>query len=144
MIVKLHPSESKQDRSAMLNRVLSSSQRRVAEIVDGPLTADLLTGAWFGITVLSSVAVECALRGIPCFLCRWLESWQHGYIEQFIRFGVGIGLNDSSDIARIPDYLQQYRASARTLADCWQPISEERLTEMLTPAHKSCVVAAAS
>ncbi len=65
----------------------------VTLLVSGPLTEDLLAKAWFGITILSTVATECAVRGIPCFLCKWLESWPYGYVEQFIRFGVGIGLN---------------------------------------------------
>jgi hypothetical protein len=100
--------------------------------VSGPLTEDLLAKAWFGITILSTVAIECAIRGIPCFLCKWLESWPYGYVEQFIRFGIGIGLNDPSEIGKIPDYLQQHRPGADILENCWQPAASGRLRELLT------------
>ena len=48
------------------------------------LQPEMLNKTWFGVTILSTVVVECALRGIPCFLCAWLESWPYGYIDQFV------------------------------------------------------------
>jgi hypothetical protein len=132
LIVKLHPAESKRERASILARVLSAEQKAATSIVSGPLTEDLLAKAWFGITILSTVAIECAIRGIPCFLCKWLESWPYGYVEQFIRFGIGIGLNDPSEIGKIPDYLQQHRPGADILENCWQPAASGRLRELLT------------
>jgi hypothetical protein len=135
LVVKLHPAESKPEKANILARVLSAQQRSVAYIVSGPLTEDLLATAWFGITIRSTVALECAIRGIPCFLCKWLESLPYGYVEQFLRFGVGVGLNHPSEITRIPEYLQQHTATT-TAENCWQPIDRGRLRELLESSRK--------
>jgi hypothetical protein len=132
LIVKVHPAESERERSSILARVLSAEQKAATSIESGPLTEDLLAKAWFGITILSTVAIECAIRGIPCFLCKWLESWPYGYVEQFIRFGIGIGLNHPSEISKIPEYLEQHRPGADILENCWQPAAAGRLRELLT------------
>jgi hypothetical protein len=141
LIVKLHPAESEHERSEILARVLSAEQKAVTQIVSGSLNEDLLAQTWFGITILSTVAMECAVRGIPCFLCKWLEFWPSGYVDQFIRFGVGIGLNHPSEIERIPEYLQQHRVSAAVAENCWQPAAAGRLRELLTASHKTCATA---
>jgi hypothetical protein len=136
LIVKLHPAESKRERSSALARILSVEQKSATRIVAGPLTEELLASAWFGITILSTVAVECAIRGIPCFLCKWLESWPYGYVEQFIRFGVGIGLNHPREIEKIPEYLQQYSVNTDLTENCWQPAAAGRLREILVGSRK--------
>ena len=141
LIVKLHPAESKNERARLLARVLSIEQKRSARIVDGPLTEDLLEKAWFGITITSTVAMECAIRGIPCFLCKWLEFWPYGYIEQFNRFGVGRSLNDPSEIDKIPEYLQQHAVSADVSATCWQPAAAGRLRQLLTTPREAYITA---
>jgi hypothetical protein len=137
LVVKLHPAESERERAGMLARILSAEQRSATRIESGPLTEDLLAKAWFGITILSTVAMECAIRGIPCFLCTWLEFWPYGYVEQFIRFGVGIGLNDPSEIDKIPEYLQRYPVSAEVGENCWQPAAAGRLLELLSASGKA-------
>ncbi len=143
LIVKLHPAESKNERSATLARVLSAEQRMIARIVSGPLTEDLLAKTWFGITILSTVAMECAVRGIPCFLCKWLEFWPYGYIEQFIRFGVGTGLNDPGEIEKIPRYLQQQHLPRKSVMEnCWQLAAAGRLRELLTTPREAYISAA--
>lgn len=141
LIVKLHPAESERERSRVLARILSAEQKAVTRLVSGPLTENLLAKAWFGITILSTVAFECAVRRIPCFLCKWLEFWPYGYVEQFIRFGVGIGLNDPSEIEKIPMYLEQYPVSADVKENCWQPAAAGRLRELLDPSGKACTTA---
>jgi hypothetical protein len=141
LIVKLHPAESKRERAGMLARILSVEQRNVTRIVSGPLTEDLLAKAWFGITILSTVAMECAVRGIPCFLCKWLNFQPYGYVAQFIRFGVGIGLNDPSEIGKIPEYLQRHQSSAGVSENCWQPAAAGRLRELLTGSRRACATA---
>ncbi|MFZ0813938.1 MAG: hypothetical protein WAM78_00395 [Candidatus Sulfotelmatobacter sp.] len=132
LIVKLHPGESRRERTGMLARVLSAEQREITRIVSGPLTEDVLAKSWFGITILSTVAMECAIRGIPCFLCKWLESWPYGYVEQFVRFGVGIGLNHPAEIERIPECLQQHPVRSEVRENCWQPAGAGRLRELLS------------
>ena len=141
LIVKLHPAESKYERARMLTRILSAEQKSATRIVAGPLTEDLLAKAWFGITILSTVAMECAVRGIPCFLCKWLEYWPYGYVEQFIRFGVGIGLNDPSEITKIPEYLQRHAVGADITGNCWQPAPAGRLRELISSSRKECATA---
>jgi hypothetical protein len=141
LIVKLHPAESKRERAAMVARILSAEQKAATRIVSGPLTEDLLTKAWFGITILSTVAFECAVRGIPCFLCKWLEFWPYEYVEQFIRFGVGIGLNDPSEIEKIPELLQRHSASAGLSENCWQPVAAGRLRELLSATRHTYTAA---
>jgi len=138
LIVKLHPAESKYERAQMLARILSPEQKSAARIVSGPLTEDLLAKAWFGITILSTVAMECAVRGIPCFLCKWLEFGAFGYVDQFLRFGVGVGLNHPSEIAKIPEYLSRWRVQVEVKENCWQPAAAGRLRELLASARKEC------
>jgi hypothetical protein len=141
LIVKLHPAESKHERASILARILSPEQKGATRIVSGPLTEDLLANTWFGITILSTVAMECAIRGIPCFLCKWLEFSPYGYVEQFTRFGVGIGLNDPSEIERIPQYLQQHPVNAEVRENCWQPAAAGRLRELLSASRKESTTA---
>jgi hypothetical protein len=143
LVVKLHPTESKFERAKMIWAILSDQQKTVTSIVSGPLTEDLLSNTWFAITILSTVAMECAMRGIPCFLCKWLEYWKYGYVDQFVRFEVGIGLNNREEINRIPEYLANYAASASVRENCWQPARPERLHEMLTSAEGSALAMAA-
>jgi hypothetical protein len=131
LIIKLHPSESFAERSRLVEQILRPEQRRVVRVVGGPLQAELLERAWFGVTVLSTVVVECALQGVPCFLCSWLESWPYGYIDQFTRFGVGIRLGEPSEIRRIPGMLKNYKGGSRVREDCWNPIEKTRLKALL-------------
>jgi len=141
LIVKLHPGESRSERAGMAARVLSARQKSVMRMVSGPLTEDLLSKAWFGITILSTVAMECAVRGIPCFLCKWLESWPYEYVEQFIRFGVGIGLNDPSEIERLPEYLLANPVRQDVRENCWSPAAPRRLRGLLTTSRKAYTTA---
>ncbi len=142
LIVKLHPAESKHERSKALDRILSADQRRVTRIVSGPLLEDLLAKAWFGITILSTVAMECAVREIPCFLCKWLDFGSYGYVEQFIRFGAGIGLSHPSELQKIPEFLRQHSVSPDVAENCWQPAASGRLREFLASAQKPCTAVA--
>jgi hypothetical protein len=142
LILKLHPAESSSERRAMVKRVLSSRQMAVTQVVAGPLTDALLDATWFGVTVLSTVAMECALRGIPCFLCKWLEYSFYGYIGQFIRFGVGIGLSSPGELTMIPRYLESYEAGPGVAANCWQTAVPDRLISLLTSLPEACATAA--
>jgi len=142
LIVKLHPAESERERVRMVNRALSADQRRVTRVASGPLTDELLSQMWFGVTILSTVAMECAVRGIPCFLCKWLEYSPHGYVGQFIRFGVGTGLESAAEIEKIPQYLRDHAAKAGVRANCWQPAAPGRLRQLLVSSPKRCTAVA--
>jgi len=131
LIVKLHPSESLAERRRVMAQILRPEQQRVTRVVVGALQTEMLNKTWFGITILSTVAVECALRGIPCFLCGWLESWPYGYVDQFTRFDVGIRLNEPGEIRQIPATLSCHKASGAVRENCWSPIETQRLRALL-------------
>jgi hypothetical protein len=76
-------------------------------------------------------AVECVVHGVPCFLCEWLDLWPYGYIGQFRKFGVAIGLHSPSDIEKIPEMLTDYHPNEKTAEDCFEVIAPERLDEIL-------------
>ena len=131
LIVKLHPAESLAERCRIVAGILKPAQMRVTRVVSGALQPDLLSKTWFGITVLSTVAMECALREIPIFLCSWLESWPYGYVDQFARFGVGIRLNQPGEITQIPAMLRTCKQSDEVGRNCWSPIEPRRLQNLL-------------
>ncbi len=131
LIVKLHPAESLVERKELVKRVLQPEQQRITRVIGGPLQDEMLNQTWFGVTVLSTVAVECTLRGIPCFLCGWLEAWPYGYVDQFSRFGVGIRLQNPGEIQQIPARLRNYRAHGAAQENCWSPIEAKRLQALL-------------
>ena len=136
VVVKLHPFENARERSALLDKILSPEKSRLVKIVSGPLTDELLSRAWFGITVQSTTVADCAERGVPCFLCSWVTDSPYGYIEQFSRFGMGIILKSAAEIAEIPDMLAKgVPVSSRALA---QPIAAETLRRLLSsPASRA-------
>ena len=131
LIIKLHPSESVPERSKLLREVLTAEQQRITTVSTGPLKDELLDQAWFGVTAMSTVVVECTLRDVPCFLCAWLESWPYGYVGQFDRFHVGIHLDRRQQIGEIPALLRNYQASAQIREICWDEIEPQRLQALL-------------
>jgi hypothetical protein len=129
LVIKLHPAENMRDRQRIVDRLVSGELRSVIRMVDGPLTEELLEEAWFAVTVISTTAVDCASRGIPVFLCEWLENWPCGYLEQFADFGVGVKLRGAGEISRIPEALETFRVcDPRSL---WQTIDPGRFQEIL-------------
>jgi len=131
LVIKLHPFESLAERTAVVAKLLSPAQRSVVDIVSGKLQPPILDQSWFAITVLSTAAVECALQGLPCFLCKWLEGWHYGYVEQYLRFGIGIGLDIPGDLKEIPRLLSEYKPSSTLEEDCRKVIKETRLEQLL-------------
>jgi hypothetical protein len=135
LVIKLHPAESISERKRLVEKILSPEQTRTTRLMDGPLRSELLERTWFGITILSTVVVDCALRGIPCFLCNWLESSPYGYIDQFTRFGVGILLDAPEQVSEIPQLLARPRTEVPR-ENLWHPIRPERLRTLLGFARK--------
>lgn len=133
LVVKLHPAESENERRDLIRSVLSKEDIEIVDVVSGAMPPDLLRQSWFGITVLSTVASECAAAGVPCFLCRWLEFAQNGYLDQFVRFGAGYKLKSPSEIAMIPRLIAEGRTSSIESKDnLFTPIECTRLEELLT------------
>lgn len=109
MIVKLHPFESKRARKALVTSILPEAGHDRLEIVSGVPPELVMSRTWCGVTVDSSVAVECALRQIPFFLLGWLDFMGFGYLQQFERFGVGRVLNTPESVEQIPEMVAGYR-----------------------------------
>jgi len=133
LIVKLHPSESVTERSRIVERLLSTDLRKIVRFVDEPLSPALLDKTWFGITVLSTVVVDCALHQVPCFLCKWLESSPYGYVDQFVRFGLGIPLIHPDGFSRILGHLRALESTTHGSEDFWEEASAGLLKEILCP-----------
>ena len=137
LVVKLHPAESASGRKSLAARVLTPEQMAHIEWRTGPLNSELLENAWFGVAVLSSVALDCVVHGVPCFLCEWLDLWPYGYVSQFRKFGVGIGLSAPEEIGKIPEMVDAWQLDRKVIDDCWQTISSERLQQLLTGGKHS-------
>jgi hypothetical protein len=132
-VIKLHPAESLRERKALAKSVLSQQQFKTICFTESALTEELLDSTWFAVTVLSTTAVECSMRGIPAFLCAWLEYSNYAYSEQFAQFGAGVQLRAPDEIGSIPARLAEF-SSARS-SDLYKPIEPERLEDLLSGAR---------
>ena len=130
LVIKLHPQESLRERRRFVNAVLTPNQRKAVRVVEGKVSEELLRETWFAVTVVSTTAVDCSLRGIPVFLCAWLNYSHYGYVEQFIRFGAGSGLDSANEILEIPVRLQEF--CPRSTHDLWEPASAAQLERLLS------------
>lgn len=136
LVLKLHPYESVRERRHLAEAVLSPAQTKLLEIFDAPLENELLNRAWFGVTINSTTAVDCALCQVPVFLCRWLDATYSGYSDQFVKFGAAKKLSSIEEIFHIPQVLETL--TAPTLAAFSEPIEPDRLIELLSakgPVH---------
>ena len=131
LIVKLHPFESEKARRKVIDSILPAADREGVEIVSRMPARDLLGSAWCGVGVDSSVAVECVLEGVPYFLCGWLDCGGFGYVSQFARFGAGQLLRSPKEIELIPKMISDYRADPAMQQHLSQPVSSERLDEIM-------------
>jgi hypothetical protein len=100
--IKLHPFENLAERKSIANRVLPQDLQGSVRLTDEPLTDGFLDHTLFALTVESSVAVDCALRGVPCFLCGWYELGLYGYGDQYEKFGAAIKMRGPKEISDIP------------------------------------------
>ena len=142
LVVKLHPSENLSHRQSLAAQVLTRDQSGAIQWLTGRISAELLRRTWFGVTVQSSVAVECVVHGVPCFLCEWLDLWPYGYLGQFRKFEVAMGLTSPSDIQKIPDRLAEYRPNRKTVENCYETITPERFEEILAGRRVAAAVPA--
>jgi len=108
LIIKLHPFESRSQRSRIVQEVLEPGDRALVSVIDGPPTPEIMAQAWFGITVESTSAIDCLQNGVHCFLCGWLTLLPFGYAQQYARFGVGEVLQNAEQINGIPDRLAEF------------------------------------
>ncbi len=134
--MKLHPFESLRERRRLVEELLSPANREVVEVVSGPL-GDLVARAWFAVTVQSTVAVECALQKVPCFLCKWLANPMFDYAGQFARFGAGAAMGSAEDIGGIPEIVRRWRVSANAKQNLLSAMPVESLREIFQPGSGS-------
>jgi len=132
LVLKLHPLETFHDRVRLANASLSAAQRKLTRVVTRHLTDELLAQTWCAVTIVSTTAVDCALRGIPVFLCEWLDYSHYGYGQQFTKFGVGTALTSPDEIRSLPAIMQRF--TANNTGDLWAPVSPAGLSAFLT-AH---------
>jgi hypothetical protein len=130
IILKLHPFESARGRARMLHSVLSADELETVEISSAP-ASEILRRTFFGIGLDSSVAVECAQREIPYFMCGWLDFNGLGYMPQFARFGVGEMLSAPDEILSIPQRLGEFSADRSNVRRLWQSTDDLRLDRLL-------------
>jgi hypothetical protein len=136
VIVKLHPFESKQARKALITAILPKDVQYQVEVVSGEPPEETMSRAWCGVTVDSSVAVECALRKIPIFLCGWLDFMGLGYLRQFERFGVGRVLDAPENLEEIPEMVADYRADPAAIERLWHEGDPAQLDEIMFGARQ--------
>jgi hypothetical protein len=134
LVIKLHPQESLRERRRFVNAALSPIQRKRTRIVEGLLNEQLLRQTYLALTVLSTTAVDCTLRGIPVFLCTWLDGSNYGYVEHFIRFGAGARLSSADKILEIPRLIERFLS--QSTGDLWDPVKPDRLEQLLCESAK--------
>jgi hypothetical protein len=138
LVVKLHPFESKRVRQKFARQALPDVKADAIEFIDGSVSAEeVMPRAWCGVTVDSSVAVECALNQIPFFLCAWLDFTGIGYLDQFARYGVAQVFNDPPEIDRIPEMVGNYRPDPVVLSRLWREGNPSELENVMFGARQA-------
>jgi hypothetical protein len=132
VIIKLHPFESLPERRRMVRSCLPAEDQEVTRVVAGPLSTQLLSRAWFGLTVESTTVMDCVLNGVPCFLCGWLSFSPYGYAQQYARFEVGRILNSVDEIAEIPRRSVELGNLVAKQRKLWQVAEPEMLMRLFT------------
>lgn len=132
VVLKLHPFETVKGHRRLLRRILPPDWLPKIEIVSGPPGEELWRNTAIAVTVQSSVAVDCAGRGIPVFLCGWLRDLLPGYVRQYQKFGVGHVLNTAAQIAGISALLNSRPQEFKARPDFLYPVASEVLRELLT------------
>jgi hypothetical protein len=100
-------------------------------VTDVPLSPEIFQKTWCAVTVESTVACECALVGIPVFLCGWLRHAYAGYAPQYVRFGAGRMVESPDELLRIRDMLDAVMPGADIASGLVQAISPEALAKVL-------------
>jgi hypothetical protein len=111
LVFKLHPFESIKGHRRLLRRFLAPAIANRVQIIAGPMSSELWTRVGCALTVQSTVALDCAERNIPIFLCGWLADASAGYVQQYARFGVGCLLESPNQMALIPEMISKPETS---------------------------------
>jgi hypothetical protein len=132
LVFKLHPFESERGHRNLLGLFLPREKVRGIGIITGPIPEELWHNTQIALTVQSSVALECAARGIPIFLCGWLRDSFPDYVQQYQRFGIGHLLENVGQMSDIPNILESAPSLFNPRHDPPSPVSAtEALRELL-------------
>ena len=112
LVLKLHPFESRKAHTKYLRRHLRDHLNEVT-IVSGTVPVELWQRTHIALTVESTIALDCAARGIPVFFCAWLGTPHSGYIDQFAKFGVGEVLQSADDLDDVRNFLVSHKRARR-------------------------------
>ena len=135
LLLKLHPFESAKDRKRVLTAILPQADLALVRVVAQASLEEVLRNAWCGVGVDSSVAVECAMSGVPYFLCSWLDWSGFGYSRQLARYGAGRPLHAKKDLEVIPDLITI--GAEPSPGRLWKTIHPELLDEILFNVTKA-------
>jgi len=122
LVFKLHPFESIKGHKNLLRKLLPQDQFAEIQWIAGPPTPELWSQTRFAMTVESTIALECAIREIPIFLCSWLQNVYGGYIRQYAKFGVGHILNSPDEIRNIPQLVANWEKTESVANRIWRTI----------------------
>lgn len=131
LIIKLHPFESLSHRKRMVQDLLPEQDARLVTVLDGPLSEQLLSSAWFGLTVESTTVMDCLRYGVPCFRVGWLTLSPFEYAQQYTRFGAGDVLRSANEIAHIPVRLANLPPQETKQQSLWKTADAEMLRQWL-------------
>ncbi len=110
MMFKLHPFESIGAFRQLLKNVPGGeASAKTSMVLTGAMADEFWENMSCAIVIQSTVAIECAERGIPVFLCSWLRDSYSEYIQQFARYGAGHVLQHPAEMEDIPGMLPRLR-----------------------------------
>jgi hypothetical protein len=136
LVIKLHPFESLSQRSAVIREILAPEDRELVNVIDGPITSELMERAWFGVTVESTTVVDCLQNGVRCFLCTWLAHSPFDYVGQYARFGIGEVLQDAQQLLEIPERMTRPDSQSAMRLDLSATVDPSKLKAWLTTARE--------
>ncbi|HET9308935.1 MAG TPA: hypothetical protein VFO46_23175 [Candidatus Sulfotelmatobacter sp.] len=137
IVLKVHPFETARQRRRLVKKILNEDDQKLAVVMEAPLSSEILSKTWCAVTVESTVALQCAVAGIPVFLCGWMRHAYSGYALQYVRFGLGYMMESPGDLLRIPQIMNDAMRRADVADRVVQAISSSALAEILlrTPAR---------
>jgi len=130
LVFKIHPFESVRGHQRVLRKYLPVQEPGIGVIAGTP-SPELWSNIRLGLTVQSTVALQCAAQGIPVFLCSWLRDTTSGYLEQFAKFGIGQVLESAAELSEIPRLLEMKGKRVELRPNLWETMDPAQLRDLL-------------
>lgn len=141
LVFKLHPFDNIKGHRKMFRRFVPEYERQI-EVLAGPPSDELWNNTRVALTVQSSTALECAALEIPVFLCSWLRDPWSGYIQQYMRFGIGHVLESPQQIAGIPALVEIENQESPHPPTARSGIDSDELADLFLGKHSAQATAA--